>query len=351
MKRKTTSSVKSLLQDLPAARKKAFPRSLTPELCKLVEEAPDTEDWLHEIKYDGYRIVAILNKNKIKLFTRRGNDWSTYFPTLLSELQKIPLSNFILDGELIAFDRSGISNFQILQNAIHEMEDKREKNGRKVELQYAIFDIPYCEGYDLTQCPLLDRKNVLNKIFKIWKTSHPRVQESTYVVGSGIRIFKEACKHRLEGIISKKITSPYEKRRSRNWLKVKCSKSQEFVIGGITAPQGARSHFGALLLGFYDRRGRLIYCGRVGTGFTAKSLKELAEKFAKLKQDQNPFYDLKKSYKLKTVTWIKPKLVCEVEFSGWTLDGRLRHPSFQGLRLDKAAKSVVKESPIGIKNA
>ena len=294
MNSKTKSSLISFLRDIANARRAAFPREFTPELCYLVDEAPISDDWLHEIKYDGYRIIAFLNNNKIKLLTRRGNDWSAYFPTLLHDLQKIPLQSAILDGELISIDRKGASNFQILQNTIHELEEnprkgkEKEKREKKADLQYVVFDIPYCEGHNLEEVSLLDRKKILTKVFKSWKTSHPRIQESTYVVGCGKRIFKEACQHELEGIVSKKIMGPYERRRSRNWLKVKCSKSQEFVIGGITAPQGARSHFGAILLGFYDRKGRLIYCGRVGTGFSAKSLKELGEKFAKLKRESEP---------------------------------------------------------------
>lgn len=308
---------------------------------------PEGDDWLHEIKFDGYRLIAFIKDKQVQLLTRNGNDWSDKFPFLVQELRRFPISKAILDGELIALDKKGISNFQILQNIISDLENLNDKQLAKIPVLYTVFDAPYCKDFDLSSVPLIERKNILKAIFHDWKILHPHIELTNYIIGHGKTTFKEACQYHLEGIISKQISSAYVQKRSYSWLKHKCHLGQEFVIAGMTKPKGTRQFFGALLLGYYDNKGHLNYCGKVGTGFGEQSLKEIYNKLIKLKQKINPFYNLEHSYKLKSVVWLKPKLVCELKFTSWTNDGILRHPSFLGLRLEKDAKEVRREDRAG----
>ncbi len=327
------------IKKLTGALKKSIFTHFTPELAYLSDKVPDSDEWLHEIKFDGYRIVTIIKNGKPRFITRNNNDWTHYFPKLGKAIKNFPFKNAILDGELVAVDDKGISNFQLLQNSIQTDSDAR----RESKLKYFIFDLPYCQDFDLTQTPLIERKDLLKRIFLAWKPKE-MVMYSDFVQGHGLEIYNMACQTSLEGIISKKAFSPYEQRRSKAWLKNKCNKSQEFVIGGFTDPKHSRKHFGSLLLGYYNSSGNLIYCGHVGTGFSQKSLAEIYHKLTKLEQNTCPFYELPIKGKLKHVHWLKPKLICEVKFSEWTEEGIIRHPSFEGLRMDKKAKSIVKES-------
>jgi len=315
-----------------ATKKQAMPLEIFPELATLVDDAPNGKEWLHEIKYDGYRLLSFVSKDKIRMMTRGGLDWAKKFPTIVKGLKQLKLSNVILDGEIVAFDAKHHSNFQLLQNALQE--------GNTAELGYYVFDILYYQTARIDELPLIERKKILESLFT--KSSNA-IFYSDHIIGDGNKVFEKACKLGLEGIISKKIHSTYQQCRTRDWLKVKCVQRQEFVIGGFTQPSGNRDHFGALLVGFYNKKKELVYSGRVGTGFTADSLTAIAKQLKKHIVKINPFSS--KPPGAKNITWVKPILVAEVEYSEMTNEGILRHPSFKGLRSDKPSKKIILEKP------
>jgi bifunctional non-homologous end joining protein LigD len=242
-----------------------------------------------------------------------------------------------LDGELVVLDDKQQSNFQLLQNSI---KAKQANN-----FIYYIFDLIYLDKQNLSTLPLLERKKILKKIME--KNSFDFLQYSEHIIGNGKPLFKNACKLGLEGIISKNINSQYAQKRSTDWLKIKCTKSQEFIIAGFTPPQGSRNYFGSLVLATYNNKKELIYHGNVGTGFTQASLKDIHSKLQKYQSDRMPFKQ--KPPASNKVTWVKPVLVAEVEFSEWTTDNSLRHPSFKGLRADKKPASIHKEKVCRLK--
>ena len=241
------------------------------------------------------------------------------------------------NGEGVSPGPNGVSNFQKLQNSL--------KTGDTESLVYYVFDVPYLEGFDLTESPLVGRKEALASfLFAANPKNDGIIRYSDHIEGHGSDVLQQACSNAMEGIIAKRADSAYHQYRSPDWLKVKCMKQQEFVIGGYSKPEGSRVGFGALLLGYYDQ-GNFTYAGRVGTGFTQQSLKELTAELKKRQIDKTPFTNALASGEKRGVTWVKPELVGEVEFAEWTSDGRLRHPSFNGLREDKPAKQVVREKP------
>lgn len=309
--------------------KETFPAIITPQLATLVDEAPEGDSWLHEIKFDGYRILAFIKNGKVTLKSRNRIDWTSELSPLATSIKKMKFKNIIFDGEVVLLDKEGKSDFQLLQNAI--------KAEQKADFIYYIFDILYYDIYDLKSLPLIQRKEILRSVLP---DKHPTLLYSDHIINGGKDIFHHSCELALEGIISKKIDSVYESRRSKNWLKVKCIKRQEFVIGGYTNPQGRRGYFGALLLGVYTN-GKLDYAGNVGTGFTKESLKEIYTQLQKQVTAINPFNVTPPNSH--NVHWLNPVLVCEVEFTQWTKENHLRHASFKGLRLDKEAKEVGRE--------
>ena len=321
-----TNLLKSIKIDLP---KKSAPKSISPQLATLVDKAPEGNDWLHELKFDGYRILAYKSNSQIQLMSRNNKPWTQHFDNIVAALKKLPIKNVILDGEVVILDKDGKSNFQLLQNAI----------GEKHPFKYYIFDLLYYDRYDLRKLPLIDRKHILKQIYDA--TESDILLYSNHIIGSGSQVFKNACEMALEGIISKQIHSIYEEKRTKTWLKVKCTQRQEFVIGGYSPPQGARNHFGSLYLGYYDAKGNLKYCGNVGTGFDESSLKTISSALKKLARRENPFTTHPPG--ITTAVWVKPELVAEVEFSEWTSGGTLRHPSFKGLRTDKKARKITRE--------
>lgn len=332
VKRNHSKTARKLPKLNIAIKSSKIPKMIFPQLATLVDRPPVGKQWLHEIKLDGYRIIAIKTKGKTKLLSRNNKDWTDKFPNIADEIDKLPIQNIILDGELVVLDESGKSNFQLLQNSI--------KDNTKNKFYYYIFDLLYYDQYNLTQLSLAERKKYLKKILN---STHTSLIYNDHVLGSGKEIFEKACALSLEGIISKDASSPYLSKRSTNWLKSKCIKRQEFVIGGYTNPQGARNHFGSLLIGTYNKHGKLIYNGNVGTGFTFESLRALHKLLKKNQSSKNPFTT--KPPKIKQVNWVKPNLVAEIEFTEWTEEGSLRHPSFKGLRSDKKPKNIIKEIP------
>lgn len=334
LKKKAVVSKKISL-DLKESR---FPSEISPQLATLVDTPPVGKQWLHEIKFDGYRLIAFKKNGKTRLFTRNQHDWTHKFKSVAEAINKLPIKDIILDGEVVVLDDNQHSNFQLLQNALKENEE--------VNFIFYVFDLLYYDKYNLTSLPLIERKKVLQRF--IPDSDGPVLRYSDHVIGSGKKIFNESCKLALEGIVSKDCQSTYLQKRTKNWLKVKCVKRQEFVIGGFTKPQNSRKFFGALLLGTYNKRKELVYNGNVGTGFTESSLKSLHALLEKNISSANPFTT--KPPVINKVTWVKPVLVAEVEFTEWTKDGSLRHPSFKGLRSDKSAKLITKEIPLEVEN-
>lgn len=320
---------------LPGARKRPYPRDLPGvEMATLVAAVPTGEEWLHEIKYDGYRMMAVLRGGRARLITRNRKDWTGSFPTLTEEMERWPETTAILDGEVVALDEKGISDFQRLQNALSGEERAR--------LVYFVFDLLYLDGWDLSPVPLESRKAALQSFLARVARAEGPIRYSDHMIGRGAEFFDEACRLGLEGLVSKTRTSVYRSGRSKDWLKTKCLKRQELVVGGYTDPAGSRTGLGSLLLGYYDDRRKLIYAGRAGTGFTQRSLEEIRRRLESLKRDTAPFANPPRE---RGLHWVEPSLVAEVEFQEWTREGVMRHPRFRGLREDKPSSQVVKETP------
>jgi len=318
--------------DVPGARRAAQPRALEPELCKLASQAPEGAHWLHEIKLDGYRLIALLAGKRVRLLTRGGEDWTARFPRIARALAALE-SRAVLDGELVVLDAHGRSDFQRLQNALRTGE---------LDAHYVAFDLPWCDGFDLRRSPLVERKRLLAALIaRAPKAGSLRYSE--HVVGEGAAFLEQACKLGLEGAISKPADAPYSPGKRAAWIKTKCARRQEFVVLGWTEPTGERRHLGALLVGYHDAQGELRYAGKVGTGFTQASLRELARRLRPLARERAPLAAIPRGPGLQRVHWLKPECVVEVAFTEWTADGRLRHPSFQGVREDKPARAIVRE--------
>lgn len=336
-KRSTAKTASGRAPKLPAiakvsgGRRAPMPAWIQPELASLVRTAPEGKEWLHEIKFDGYRILARIEKRHVELWSRNKQQWTTRFVDIASSLADLPVKQAWLDGEVVAFEASGVSSFQSLQNVM------REKSGS--ELVYQVFDLLYVDGYDLRVVPLEERKNLLSALLSTGPAS-ARVRYTEHILGDGRACFQEACRLGLEGIISKNRQRGYVGGRGADWVKVKCGSRDEFVIGGFTEPSGSRAGFGSLLIGYYDDEKQLHYAGRVGTGFSDAVLIELRRRLGKLEQPKSPFVEYFARRTPKATHWVKPQLVAEVAYNNWTRDRVLRHPAFLGLREDKPAGAV-----------
>ena len=312
---------------------KKYPRV---QLATLVDWPPPGNDWLHEVKFDGYRLLGYLADGQVLLQTRNENDWTQKFPSVRASLSKLKAKSAVLDFEAVALDRVGRSDFQTLQQALGE-------GGERQRIQGFVFDLLYLDGRDLSRRPLIERKRQLEHLLK--KSQDSRfLHYSDHVVGQGKQVIEKSCAMGLEGVVSKMVDAPYLSGRQRNWLKSKCIKRQEFVIIGYTAAKKGNRAIGALHLG-YNQNGHLQYAGKVGTGFGMRDADELYEKLAKLETKHLPVEHLPRN-RLSGAHWVKPSLLCEVAFTEWTSDGYIRHPSFQGLREDKPAQEVKKENPV-----
>ncbi len=318
------------------ARKSPFPSLIKPQLATLVDTAPLGENWAHEIKFDGYRFLVYINKGKVELITRNGKDWTGKFPSIAKAFQQLPVESAIVDGELVAVGQDGTSKFQLLQNAV-------DGTSRPSLLFYA-FDLVYLNGYLLKKTPLESRKDLLRDVMLALPDGTP-LHFSEHFKEDGDRVWEKACKMGMEGIISKDLTATYIEKRTQSWVKVKCSARQEFVIGGFSAPGGSRLGFGALLVGYHNEDKDFIYAGKVGTGFTDATLKKLHKQMSELTRKTSPFKNPPKGAWLRGVTWIEPSLIAEIAYMEMTDEGLLRHPSFKGLREDKPAKAVSRETP------
>ncbi|HEY5994042.1 MAG TPA: DNA ligase D [Gallionellaceae bacterium] len=317
---------------LAGARRAPQPASLPPQLATAVERAPTGRTWLHEIKFDGYRIVAHLGRGKARLMTRNGHDWTSRLRALARQLAALPVEDAILDGELVALAASGASSFRELQEALSRKET--------AQLVYQLFDLVHLDGYDLSAVPLIERKQALAQLLEAaGYAPSGTVRYSDHVLGQGPEFFEQACALGLEGIISKRADAAYRSGRSTLWRKLKCTQHTEFVVGGYTPPAGARSGFGALLLGTLQD-GRLEYSGRLGTGFSSRQLEQLHALLERQETAQSPFAPSSSLPHLSGVHWVKPALVVEVEYAERTRDGLLRQPSFLGLREDVEPEQV-----------
>ncbi|MFB3902763.1 MAG: DNA ligase D [Acidobacteriota bacterium] len=323
-----------LIKALRGARKGKLPDFVAPQLATLVDEIPRTGNWIFEIKLDGYRELCRIDNREVRFVSRNGKDWTSHFPSLASSVRVLPVRSALLDGEIVVVLPDGTTSFQALQNAL-----SGESKGRLV---YYVFDALHLEGYDLRGVRLSDRKKILRHLLLPLPPDSP-VRLSDHFEGEGDVFLREACRHSLEGVICKRADRPYVSGRTREWLKIKCLKRQEFVVIGFTDPSGGRKGLGALLLGVHNEERKLVFAGKVGTGFTERSLKELKSRLSSLEVDTPAIVDPPKGAAARGVHWVSPKLVAEVAFSEWTQDGQLRHPSFQGLREDKMPGEVVRE--------
>jgi bifunctional non-homologous end joining protein LigD len=286
---------------------------------------------VHEIKLDGYRILLRIERGRARLLTRNRKDWTDRFPDVAEAAAALPVKEALLDGEVVVFDAAGVSSFQALQQA------GEPGAGRLV---YVAFDLLFLDGRDLRGEPLLVRKKHLARLLQ---GRRGRLRYSEHFDAPGQEVYERACRMALEGIVSKRKQAPYTSGRGQAWLKVKCVLRQEFVIGGYTDPEGGRAELGSLLLGVHEPDGRLVYAGKVGTGFSQDTLAALGKRLRRLEQRESPFATDGPRPPARGVHWVKPVLVGEVAFTEWTRDGLLRHPAFAGLREDKPAAEVVRE--------
>jgi len=305
-------------------RPAALPDRVTPMKAVLTDERFSDPDWIYERKLDGIRCIAIKGDARVRLLSRNDLSLNGRFPEVVDALEQDPATNIVLDGEVVAFDGAQTS-FARLQ----------QRGERPTPVFFYVFDLLHLGGDDTTALPLRERKALLRHAVRF----EGPLRLTPHRNRDGEALFREACQKGWEGVIAKRADSPYTHGRSRDWLKFKCSAEQELVIGGFTAPRGSRTELGALLLGYYED-GTLRYAGKVGTGFTQATLRDLAALLDPLRQERSPFAD---EVRERDVSWVQPRLVAQVGFSEWTRDGRLRHPRFLGLREDKSAEEVVRE--------
>jgi bifunctional non-homologous end joining protein LigD len=329
---------------LPKTLPSAKPRFIEPMKARLVDDPPTHGDWLYELKFDGIRAIAVKNKSKISLISRNGNKLDARFPEIAEAVKNLPVRECVIDGEVVALDEEGRSSFQLLQAL--EME------GRKAPLRFYVFDLLQLDGKSLLGLPLDQRKQLLAKVCE--SVGDP-IRYSGEISGDVKSLLAEVKRRSLEGLIGKQRKSVYEPgRRSGTWVKLKCVNEQEFVIGGYTPPAGSRKYFGAILVGYYEG-GKLKFAGKVGSGFTSKSLSILYKKFREEERDDCPFVDLPSNQggawvqgitpsMMKKMHWVNPKFVAQIKFAEWTRDGKLRQPVFLGMREDKDVTEVRREA-------
>src|SRR5262245_887138 len=318
------------IADIPGTVRGSLPRTQPLALAMIVEAPPAGDEWLHEIKHDGYRIVARMEEGEVRLISRNGKDWTKEFPQVARAVGRLPVGTALLDGEVAAVLPSGATSFQALQ--------RRNLPGA-TPLVYFAFDLLHLDGWDLRGASLVDRKEVLRRLLG---SAPPALRFSDHVRGQGPAFFEQAREVGLEGVVSKRADAPYREGRGGDWRKAKCRLSQEVVIGGWTLPSDGRPSIGALLVGFFEGD-QLVYAGKVGSGFTERLLDDLQRRLDARRRKTSPFagpHGVRQE-----VFWVEPELVAQVEFTDWTDEGRMRQPVFLGLRDDRDPRHVVRERP------
>lgn len=339
---------KSVLSDATVGKSKTrtkrekkpitLPEQLTPQLATLVDRAPDG-DWQYEIKFDGYRMLARILDGEVRLFTRNGHDWTERLPRQVKALQALKLKDSWLDGEVVSLNGDGLPDFQALQNAFDI--------GRSLDIVYYLFDAPFLGGVDQRKAPVEERRAALKSVLSRSRSKLLRFSEA--FVANQRDIIESACDLALEGVIGKRLGSPYVSNRNTDWIKLKCRLRQEFVIVGYTRPKGSRTGFGALLLAVNDATG-LVYAGRVGTGFDQPSLKAIYAQLTPLECKASPLATPLNSTQARGVHWVEPALVGEVHFAEWTREGIVRQAAFVALRTDKPVSQIIHEQPRAAKS-
>ncbi len=319
-----------------------MPTAIHPMLATTVEEPFDSPDWLFEIKWDGYRAVAFIENGKARLVSRNQNELTSRYPELKDLAKSVKAKTAILDGEVVALDEQGRASFSLMQQRTgFRPGGRRAATNAGVPVHYYAFDLLYLDGYDWRKLPLEERKKKLSSIL----ITGDALRYSDHYERQGKALFEMASQKGLEGILAKKRDSIYQERRSSEWLKIKIRHRLEAVIGGYTEPEGSRMNFGSVVLGLYDKQGRLIHVGQAGSGFNQKSLAEIWKMLKKRETKQNPFYGEVEA--LRKVFWVKPELVAEIEYAEWTEGAshgsgpKLRAPVFLGLRDDEDPKECV----------
>jgi bifunctional non-homologous end joining protein LigD len=313
-------------------RHSTLPLWVPPQLATLSDRTPNGREWVHEMKFDGYRLLSRIERagtERARLLTRNELDWTHKYPAIAKAVAALPVKTAMLDGELVALLPSGISSFQALQNAA--------RSGDQANLAYFAFDLLFLNGRDLRSLPLLERKAALAHLLE--RRSHSTLRLSEHLEGDGPAFFRQCCQLGLEGVISKQADRPYRSGRSEEWIKTKCVAREELVIGGFTLSTAIARGIGALLVGYFDDE-KFTYAGRVGTGFSSATLLDLRSKLEAIRLDACPFAQVPAKERGPKTRWVRPHYVAEIEFTGWTDGAILRHPSFQGLREDKPAKSI-----------
>ena len=345
-KRLTTENVDKLLAQNAGARRAAMPREIHPMLARLVEEPFDDPQWLYEVKWDGYRAVVFIQNGHARLVSRNQNDLTAEFPEIAQALQSLPAENAILDGEVVALDDEGRPSFSLMQQRTGMTSPgARGSRNRGVPIVYYAFDLLYLNGFNLMTVPLEQRKALLQQMIPADKGF---LRYSDHYAAQGRALYGVARDKGLEGIVAKSRTGIYVQKRSREWLKIKITRRQECVIAGYTDPKGSRENFGSIVLGLYDKNGKLVHVGNAGSGFSGATHLALWKKLNALRTDKNPFGE--KIESTRKPHWIEPELVAEIKFSEWTHAGerggiKMRAPIFQGLRLDKKPRECVFEFP------
>jgi bifunctional non-homologous end joining protein LigD len=328
-----------------------MPAEIYPMLATPINEPFDSPDWLFEIKWDGYRAVAFLEDGKVRLVSRNQNELTPRYPELKDLAKSVKARSAILDGEVVALDEQGRPSFSLMQQRTgFRPGGRRAAANADVPVLYYAFDLLYLDGYDLRQLPLEERKKKLAAIL----VTGDSLRYSDHYERQGKALFEIAREKGLEGILAKKRDSIYQERRSSEWLKIKIRHRVECVIGGYTQPEGSRAHFGSVVLGLYDKQGRLIHVGQAGSGFNQKSLAELSKMLKKRETKLKPFYGEVEA--LRKVAWVKPDLVAEIEYAEWTEGAsggsgpKLRAPVFLGLRDDKDPKECLLDEKLRTEN-
>jgi bifunctional non-homologous end joining protein LigD len=349
-RRRASAWFGSQLRGLPSAKA----RFIEPMKPRTLEKPPPSGDWVYELKFDGIRAIAVKIENEVRLMSRNGNDLGARFPEIVAAVKNLPVAECVIDGEVVALDEEGRSSFQLLQARETLVTARVRPTGeeeKKSPIYFYVFDLLQLEGKSLISLPLEQRKKFLEQLCA--DAGEP-IRFSGEIGGDAQALLKEVKRRGLEGIIGKQRDSVYEPgRRSGAWIKLKCVNEQEFVIGGYTPPGGSRKHFGAILVGYYKDK-RLLFAGKVGSGFTSKSLSMLHKKFREEARDDCPFADLPSKHNgqwvqgitpsmMRKMHWVNPTFVCQIKFAEWTRDGKLRQPVFLGLREDKRASEVTRE--------